>query len=143
MQEQDQIIKYHIVSINVHLHPCGVGLALVRDMPKLTPSTSSTVFGSPLRYVKYMWAGEPGILDLMMLLPRKNEQCKKYGRCRVAPRESPVLPNLSMMLRLFCLHSHLLTFWPVELDSFIMNGTYNGRQCHTHLGKVVKEPLTF
>ena len=37
----------------------------------------------------------------------------------------------------------LLTFCWVEFDCFRVNETYNGWQCHPHLGKVVKESVRF
>ena len=44
--------------------------------------------------VKDIWVGKSGILGIMILLPREDEQGKEDGGRGVAPREAPVLPNL-------------------------------------------------
>ena len=44
--------------------------------------------------VKDMWVKKLGILDVIILLPREDEQGKEDGGRGVAPREAPVLPNL-------------------------------------------------
>ena len=44
--------------------------------------------------VKDVWVKKLGILDVIILLPREDEQGKENGRRGVAPREAPVLPNL-------------------------------------------------
>ena len=44
--------------------------------------------------VKDVWVKKLGILDVIILLPREDEQGKEDGGRGVAPREAPVLPNL-------------------------------------------------
>ena len=61
-------------------------------MPKLTPGYMMLV--SPRWSKICIWVKKLGILDVMILLPREDEQGKEDGGCGVAPREAPVLPNL-------------------------------------------------